>query len=519
MNWFGCLAFIAKEDMAAGAPSFEQGGELQRLSDLWHECAATLLCCLDGVGAQAVRPQALRIGEACENGLDAGSPHLGRFFHDEICASLFDRSKEEPEIGRILLESCLLFHLGADAAFARLDDPRGPCALATIEYLDPVSNALPHDACEVVRLCLQQQFRTALERRVKIEPDFRTRLVHKALEMTVPDHNPAAPPDASKDPLTADGRVADATEANWVDRFAPRWARPYLRLSRADRPAGTWLLLIPCWWGLALAVASDPSHIGPHTGWIALGCAIGAFLMRGAGCTWNDITDRDFDGAVARTKSRPIPSGQVSVKGAAIWMIVQSLLAFCILLTFQPLAIWLGIGSLALVAIYPFAKRFTWWPQVFLGLAFNWGALLASAAYAGEITDAALLLYGAGIAWTLFYDTIYAHQDKEDDALIGVKSTARLFGDASGRWLFGFLVIAVSLMGMAALMALITQPPVALLLGIGAAWGFGWHMAGQMRQLDVDNPDNCLRIFRSNRDAGLIPVAGFCLAAAASLML
>ena len=224
----------------------------------------------------------------------------------------------------------------------------------------------------------------------------------------------------------SDGKVADAPAANWVDRSAPPSWRPYLRLSRADRPIGTWLLLLPCWWGLALAASVDGPRVFDL--WIAVGCGIGAFLMRGAGCTWNDLTDRDIDGRVARTRSRPLPSGQVTPRQAVIWMCAQALAAFAILLTFPPFAIALGIGSLALVAIYPFAKRFTWWPQVFLGLAFNFGALLAWAAHAGSLGLAPVLLYLAGIAWTLFYDTIYAHQDREDDALIGVKSTARLFG-------------------------------------------------------------------------------------------
>ncbi|QHQ35934.1 4-hydroxybenzoate octaprenyltransferase [Algicella marina] len=334
--------------------------------------------------------------------------------------------------------------------------------------------------------------------------------------MTETDHNHGLSPDTS---VQSGGRVADATDANWVDRFAPPATRPYLRLSRADRPAGTWLLLLPCWWGLGLAVASMPQLAGPQTLWIATGCAIGAFLMRGAGCTWNDIADRKIDASVARTKSRPIPSGQVSVNGALVWMVIQSLLAFGILLTFHPMAIALGIGSLLLVAIYPFAKRFTWWPQVFLGLAFNWGALLAWAAYSGTVGKPAILLYAAGIGWTLFYDTIYAHQDKEDDALIGVKSTARLFGETTGRWLFGFLVASVCLMGMAAVLALISAPPVALLAGLGGAWGFGWHLARQMRMLRLDEPDVCLQLFRSNREAGLIPVLAFCLAAASAILL
>jgi 4-hydroxybenzoate polyprenyltransferase len=244
-----------------------------------------------------------------------------------------------------------------------------------------------------------------------------------------------------------------------------------------------------------------------HDLWIATGCAIGAWLMRGAGCTWNDITDRDFDGAVERTRSRPIPSGQVTVRGAVFWMVLQSLLAFCILLTFNLNAIALGIASLAIVCIYPFAKRFTWWPQVFLGLAFNWGALLAWTAATGTLGWAPVLLYVAGIAWTLFYDTIYAHQDKEDDALIGVRSTARLFGEDTARWLKWFLVASVTLFAAGLILALAASAnPLQLTLALCGVWAFGWHLAWQLRRLDVNDNDRCLALFRSNRDAGLIPV-------------
>ena len=247
--------------------------------------------------------------------------------------------------------------------------------------------------------------------------------------------------------------------------------------------------------------------------WIIVGCAAGAFLMRGAGCTWNDITDREFDAQVARTKSRPIPSGQVTVKQAAIWMIAQALLAFCILLTFNWAAIALGILALVPVAIYPFAKRFTWWPQVFLGVAFNWGALLAWTAHTGSLSLPPVILYLAGIAWTLFYDTIYAHQDKEDDAMIGIKSTARLFGDNSLFWLRNFLVISVVLMASAIILALVPGTNVlGLTLAVTGAWAFGWHMVWQLRRLDIDDADVCLRLFRSNRDAGLIPVVFLAIA-------
>ena len=302
---------------------------------------------------------------------------------------------------------------------------------------------------------------------------------------------------------SSDAAVADAVRGNWVDRWAPAAARPYLRLSRADRPIGTWLLLLPCWWGLALAVLAD-GRTGWGDGWIAAGCGAGAWLMRGAGCTWNDITDRDFDGRVARTRSRPIPSGAVSVRQALAWMVAQALAAFAILLTFNGPTIALGIASLAIVCVYPFAKRFTWWPQVFLGLAFNWGALVGWSAHAGGLGVAPVLLYAAGIAWTLFYDTIYAHQDKEDDALIGVRSTARLFGTDTARWLRGFLVATVVLAGLAVVDAGRGANPLALVVGLGGVWALGWHLAWQLTRLDTEDAARCLWLFRSNRDAGLI---------------
>lgn len=309
----------------------------------------------------------------------------------------------------------------------------------------------------------------------------------------------------------ATGQVADAYAGNWVDRVAPPATRPYLRLARADRPIGTWLLLLPCWWGLTLAMLSD-GQAGWFDLWIFAGCALGAFLMRGAGCTWNDITDRHIDGSVARTASRPIPSGQVTVRGAVIWMAAQALIALAILLTFNLAAIALGVLSLVPVAIYPFAKRFTWWPQVFLGLAFNWGALLAWTAHTGRIEIPAVILYLAGIAWTLFYDTIYAHQDAEDDALIGVKSTARLFGDNSPRWLRWFLVATVSLMAVAVILAAPDGKLIALLVALCGPWAMGWHMQGQMRRLRLDDTARLLQLFRSNRDAGLLPVPFFAVA-------
>lgn len=307
------------------------------------------------------------------------------------------------------------------------------------------------------------------------------------------------------------GAVADAVPDNWVDRVAPRFSRPYLRLSRADRPIGTWLLYVPCLWGLSLAILATDSYSARDL-WTIIGTGIGALLMRGAGCTWNDITDRHIDGSVARTRSRPIPAGQVTVRGALIWMVAQAVLAFFILITFYPTAILLGGLALGPVAIYPFAKRFTWWPQLFLGLAFNWGALLAWAAHTNSIGPVPIVLYFAGIAWTLFYDTIYAHQDAEDDALIGVKSTARLFGEDSRKWLRFFMTVTIILFGLAVVLAASERSVLSLMIALGGPWALGWHLTWQLIRFDPDDSGGLLRIFRSNRNAGLIPLPFFAIA-------
>lgn len=307
------------------------------------------------------------------------------------------------------------------------------------------------------------------------------------------------------------GAVADAVPDNWVDRAAPRFSRPYLRLSRADRPIGTWLLYVPCLWGLSLAILATDSYSARDL-WTVVGTGIGALLMRGAGCTWNDITDRHIDGSVARTRSRPIPAGQVTVRGALIWMVAQAVLAFFILITFYPTAILLGVLALGPVAIYPFAKRFTWWPQLFLGLAFNWGALLAWAAHTNSIGPVPIVLYFAGIAWTLFYDTIYAHQDTEDDALIGVKSTARLFGEDSRKWLRFFMTVTIILFGLAVVLAASERSVLSLMIALGGPWALGWHLTWQLIRFDPDDSGGLLRIFRSNRNAGLIPLPFFAIA-------
>ena len=286
----------------------------------------------------------------------------------------------------------------------------------------------------------------------------------------------------------AKDQIFDAVDNNWVDVHAPIWSRPFLKLSRMDRPIGTWLLLLPCWWGLLIGILNTGS---PKLNdlWIFVGCAVGAVLMRGSGCTWNDINDRKIDAKVARTKLRPIPSGSVSVKKAALWMVAQALMALFILLTFNTTAIILGFIAILPVAIYPFAKRFTWWPQFFLGIAFNWGVLLAFAASTNFLGWPCIILYLAGISWTLFYDTIYAHQDKEDDALVGVKSTAILFADSTKSWLFIFATLAAGLMILSFLFSI---SGLQMFIALTGALFFYLHMVRQVINLDIHNGQSLL---------------------------
>jgi len=305
--------------------------------------------------------------------------------------------------------------------------------------------------------------------------------------------------------IPAGGRVADAT-GNWVDSLAPLWMRPYLRLARLDRPIGSWLLLMPCWWSAGLAATASGARFPDP--WHVVLFFIGAFAMRGAGCTWNDFVDRDLDAKVERTRSRPIPSGQVTPIQALIFLVLQALVGLVVLLQFNLFTIATGIASLATVAIYPFLKRFTHWPQIGLGLAFSWGALMGWPAVFGRLDAPAFILYAGSIAWVIAYDTIYAHQDREDDALIGIKSTAILFGEKTKPMLAVFFAIAVVLIGLAGYLA---HAGWWFALGLLA---FAAHLAWQVRSLDISDPALCLRLFKSNRDAGLILFAGMILDAA-----
>jgi len=319
---------------------------------------------------------------------------------------------------------------------------------------------------------------------------------------------PAPPSTVDDEPRKPDteGRVADST-GNWVDGLAPGWMRPYLRLARFDRPIGAWLLLLPCWWSAGLAAIGagrpypDPWHLALFF--------IGAFVMRGAGCTWNDIVDRDLDARVERTRSRPIPSGQLTVTAAAIFLALQALVGLAVLLQFNRFTVYTGLASLGVVVVYPFMKRITHWPQIMLGLAFSWGALMGWPATFARLDLPAYLLYAGAICWVIGYDTIYAHQDREDDALIGIKSTALLFRERTKPMLAVFYALAVALIAWAGFSA-----GGGLIFALGLL-AFAAHLVWQIARLDVDDPVNCLAVFKSNRDAGLILFAGLALDAVA----
>ncbi len=292
---------------------------------------------------------------------------------------------------------------------------------------------------------------------------------------------------------------------HWSLRHLPAWARPYGRLARWDRPIGVWLLLFPCWWSVALGIAPRTAAEGGRlAGWLAL-FALGALAMRGAGCTWNDSVDRKVDARVERTRSRPLPSGEVSLRDAIVWMILQSLVGVVILFKFNKFAGAIALSSLLLVAIYPTMKRLTSWPQVVLGLAFNWGALVGYAVATGTLSWAAVALYAGGVAWTLVYDTIYAMQDQRDDAIVGVHSTARRFSAAPRRWLSLFAALATALWALAGAVAPLGYGYFALLLLVAL------HLAWQIATLKPGEQADCLAKFKANAAIGWLMLAAILL--------
>lgn len=307
---------------------------------------------------------------------------------------------------------------------------------------------------------------------------------------------PSAPGLDGRDARAFSDDPSDIHRGDWVERWLPGRVEPYARLARLDRPIGTWLLLFPAWWGIALASPSWPSLM------LLLLFAIGALAMRGAGCTLNDIADREYDGKVARTRLRPLPSGRVTVFQAILFMVAQLAVGAAILFSLNAVSILLGVAVLALIATYPFMKRITYWPQLFLGLNFNWGALLGWTAVTGSLAWPPALLYLGGICWTLGYDTIYAHQDKEDDARIGVKSSALALGQHTRPFLFAFYTIAALLWAAAGAAA---HLGVLFWMALAAASiQLGWQAA----RVDTDDAADCLRKFRSNRLVGWLLFAG-----------
>jgi len=288
----------------------------------------------------------------------------------------------------------------------------------------------------------------------------------------------------------------DLVADGWVDRRMPAWTRPYFKLARLDRPTGIWLLLLPCWWAIALASPTAATGLG-----MTVLFTIGAVVMRGAGCTINDILDRDIDANVERTRSRPLASGEIGLFGALVFLVIQLLVGLAILVQLNRLSIILGVVSLALVAAYPLMKRLTWWPQAFLGLTFNWGAILGWAAVTGRIGWGAIALYVAGFCWTMVYDTIYAHQDARDDELAGVKSTARRFGRFSRLWLFGFALAMLGAIELAGDFAKLG--PIFQYMLIPVALHLGWLLVFW----DSNDPRDCLRRFQASRWTGLLVVA------------
>lgn len=307
-------------------------------------------------------------------------------------------------------------------------------------------------------------------------------------------------------PIPNQAAPADALPASWVTHMPPR-LRPWLQLMRLDRPVGTWLLFWPCVMGLLLgAAAEERRFLEWRDYYYVILFGVGALVMRGAGCAFNDIIDRDIDAQVARTRGRPIPSGAITPRQALMLLAGLCLIGLVILLQFNWFAVALGAASLLLVAAYPFMKRITWWPQAWLGLTFNWGALLGFAAQTGQLDLGVVMLYAGLIFWTLGYDTIYAHQDKDDDELIGVKSTARLFGAESRKWILRFYATAFTLILAAGFTEHAGWPFAFVMLAAGA------HLLWQVRKLNADSPENCLAVFRSNRDTGALIALAFLLA-------
>ena len=478
---------VRHHDPRARRQRIQPSSELDRLGKRWHAQPATLLGRLDRDGLQPMGPRRPHHGALREHQIDRPDAELDRLFDQPVQAVGADRGDRQPRTDLLLGRSQAIDHPSLAAAPVEPDQLRTPLAAAGVEEPDRGALAEAQHVAQLVgALDGELDHRTRGERDVEEE-------ARRPAE--VPHRFAFPPPDARSGDMR--GQASEAAvvdqQLGWVVRLPPR-LRDLALLARWDRPIGTWLLLLPCWWGLALAP-------GPPDFRLALLFAIGAIAMRGAGCTINDLLDREFDRKVARTANRPLAAGRVGIGEALAFVAVQCLVGLLVLVQLPLPAVLVGFASVPLILVYPLMKRVTWWPQAVLGITFNWGVLVGYVAVTGRADPAMALLYLAGIAWTLGYDTIYAHQDKGDDRLVGVRSTALLFGARTLPWLLGFYAAFLVLLAAAALTA-------------GEGLGFwlvfplvAWSLARQLRSLDLDDPADCIRRFRMNRATGLLVTA------------
>lgn len=496
---------VGEEEAPRRRPAGERFGERPRRRDRRQRQPSALLGRLDHLRLQAVEVDTRRRRPPREHRLHRADTKFGGLLDDKVGGVFFERREQEQRAGFGSLPAQAVQRAHGAAAAIEVIDAGQPLAVTPVEQTKVGAGGHAHHLAQVVMLHRGEREGLARsEGSVDEQPQagaarfcFARRTVHGKLACKHGTNGAAALGKADVTPQTHNA-ASDIVAGDWVDRWLPSRWRPFVRLGRFDRPIGIWLLLLPCWWGVALASPGWPDP------WLFALFALGATVMRAAGCIVNDLADRDFDRRVARTATRPLASGEVSPGAALLMMALLSLIGLAVLLQFNRLTAWLGCASLALVVLYPFAKRVTYWPQLVLGLTFNWGALLGWTAVAGGVDWPALLLYCAGVFWTLGYDTIYAHQDKADDLMVGVKSTALRFGPATPYWLAFFYGATIVLLALAGLMAGLAGWPLAVGLLLVAG-----HFAWQLGCLDLDDPKDCLAKFASNRIVGLIVLATF----------
>ena len=479
--------FVGHHDPRSRGEPLEPGLEVDRTADPRHGKTPALLGGFDGDGAQPVAPAGPHDGAPGEHEIDGTDAEFDGFLDEPVEPVRSDRGDRETRPRGRLGRAQTLDDPGPSPASVETRQPAPPLTALGVEQPHRCSGGEAQDVAELMRA-----LRVELDLKIRGERPFEVE-TRRPAEVR---HRFAFPhPDARNGPMRGQGSevaVADQ-QLGWVGRLPPR-LRDFGMLARWDRPIGTWLLLLPCWWGQALAPGLPDLRL-------AFLFAIGAIAMRGAGCTINDLFDREFDRKVARTANRPLAAGRLGVFEALAFAALQSFVGLVVLVQLPLPAILVGSASVPLIVVYPLMKRVTWWPQAVLGITFNWGVLVGYVAVTGKADLAMVLLYLAAVAWTLGYDTIYAHQDKEDDRLVGVRSTALLLGERTLPWLIGFYGTMVVLLAAAALVAG-KGPGFWLLLPLVV-----WTLVRQLRGLDLDDPRDCIRRFRMNRATGLAVTA------------